>query len=445
MKSEEWKSYPLWTALKERRSRRVSIGMSVPGGPLKYASQKAPEPLSEVEQAILCFAGAGLTGPALNDWDWQPGRGGNVMAGLVGRTVSSSDAIQSVSLIVIDDSGAHLVRRPTELEVDEVRDLIMLGRDDRLVEYYRKCKVRIADSRCQPPVESPYNLTGNQWSLHASGTTYFLAVADTTFLYINVLLEMLNEEMAIFPVDDRRLYLPAGIGKYAKSRGGHLCDSPGEMRTFPVEFAERVIAETLALEVGMMMQNLGLTAQALGLSGFPHYTSHDSAWFEALNFDMRSMPASKYFGMPRATRLALKARRQDPAISYPVGLTRDGTVLLRSYCPPNFDSMEDAVNAVVDLKFGPDGIYRGKIEQSGWKNPDEVAPGLPQISEKAVAATVSYCSYLEARYGRFPAFLPPFHTTLGFQAGHLDIDFYDRFYDSSALSETHRSHAERCQ
>ena len=47
------------------------------------------------------------------------------------------------------------------------------------------------------------------------------------------------------------------------------------------------------------------------------------------------------------------------------------------------------------------------------------------------------------KYGRFPAYSPPFRTVLGYQAGHVDIEFYDKFYREEALSETQRQHNER--
>ncbi len=51
--------------------------------------------------------------------------------------------------------------------------------------------------------------------------------------------------------------------------------------------------------------------------------------------------------------------------------------------------------------------------------------------------------YLWSRYGRFPVYTPPYRTVLGFQACHLDVNFYDKFYQSGALSESVRSDFER--
>jgi hypothetical protein len=64
-----------------------------------------------------------------------------------------------------------------------------------------------------------------------------------------------------------------------------------------------------------------------------------------------------------------------------------------------------------------------------------------EVSDRAIAATIAYCEYVWNRYGRFPALMPPFRTVLGFQAGHLDLDFYDKFYPPGAISESQRESA----
>src|SRR5262245_3057485 len=113
-------TYPLIAALKDRRSRRFCLGMSLDGGPLSYKSRFAPVPLSETEQALMAFAACGVTGCALADLSYGPNGGGNIMSGLIGRTIASGDGIQTVSLFVTSDSGTYLYRRPQDLPVKEI-------------------------------------------------------------------------------------------------------------------------------------------------------------------------------------------------------------------------------------------------------------------------------------------------------------------------------------
>ena len=57
------------------------------------------------------------------------------------------------------------------------------------------------------------------------GTTYFLPIIETTALTINALLELFGEDMGIFLRDERAWFRPAGVGRFARSKGGHLHDT----------------------------------------------------------------------------------------------------------------------------------------------------------------------------------------------------------------------------
>ena len=109
----------------------------------------------------------------------------------------------------------------------------------------------------------------------------------------------------------------------------------------------------------MMLQNLGLICQAMGLGGFPNFAEHEFSWFEALSFRMGAMPASKYLGANIFTREVMRLLGRNQAIRYALGLERDGDILLQPYCPPYYPSMKAAVRAVVEAKFGAQGLFRG--------------------------------------------------------------------------------------
>jgi hypothetical protein len=126
-------------------------------------------------------------------------------------------------------------------------------------------------------------------------------------------------------------------------------------------------------------------------------------------------------------------------VPYAVGLERNGEVLLKSFCPPYYRSMTEAVRAVVDLKFGPAGVFRSPTAGNAWAKGGEVKRQVPQLSEPAIAATTAYCEYLWHRCGRFPVYLTPYRTVLGFQACHLDAEFYDHYYRPEALGKRQRA------
>jgi hypothetical protein len=441
--AETLAAYPLLAALRDRRSRRFGRGMRIQHGPLAYQSPHPPLPLTEEEEAHLVFAASGITGPALGELEYARGRGGGMLAGWVGRTISSADAVQNVALIVSNDQATYLIRRPQEMHPDDRTAVAEASAQGDYVEAYQRSRVKIQDGRVVAPVEPLFNFNINKWSLYAAGATYFLPINDITFLLINALLECFDEAMGGFIVDERHNFRPAGLARFARSKGGHLYDDPASNRVGTIQRIEMAITEVVALEQGMLLQNLGLMCQTLGLGGFCHFAAHEYGWLEALGFRMRRMPASKYLGAPRYAQLAARLLGKDRPVPFAVGLERDGQVLVKSFCPPYYPSMADAVRAVVAVKFGNGGAFRGGVQAGAWRDPEAIATGTPACSEAAIAATIAYCEYIHDRYGRFPAYAPPFRTVLGYQATHVDESFYDRFYRPEALSETQRAHMAR--
>jgi hypothetical protein len=422
-------------ALTERRSRRFGLGMEMPEGALKYSSRHKSVPLTEEEESALVFAASGITGHAMADLCHTPGGGGGIMAGFVARTVASGDGLQTVSLVVTNDQGTHLVRKPRELPANEISKLIELGKAGEFVEVYRRSRVKIKEGRTTIPKEPLFNINANAWSAHAPGTTYFLPVNDLTFMYVNGLLEILNEQTGAFILDERNNFLPAGLGKFARKNGGHLeCDiSKGRVAT--VRQIEQFVTEFVTIEQGMMLQNLGLMATALGLGGYPSFANHEFAWFQSLGFRMEKMPVNRYVGAGALPSLMMNLMRKNPEIPYPVGLEVGGEVLLKPFCPPYYKSMREAVLAVVDAKSAANKSFHSNPGTSPLKNVGFSQP----VSDATIEATISYCEYLWKRYGRFPVHMPPYRTVLGFQTCHLDAEFYEKFYKPEALNEAERN------
>ena len=432
--------YPLLSALNGRRSRRFGVGMKMTDGPLAYQSHHHALPLTKIEEAALAFAACGITGRALADLTYGEGQGGSIMAGLLGRTVSSGDAIQAVVLVVTNDEATYLLKRPQDFPSTEISDLIQLAQSCAFTELYDRSRIKIQDGRTAPPLHPLFNLNVNKWSLHSPGTTYFLPINEMTFMYINGLLEIFNEATGCFVLDERAQFRPAGIGRFALRKGGHLVDDPSAGRVTTVQRIELLLAELVTVEQGMMLQNLGLMTQAMGLGGFPNFAAHEFGWFEALGFRMGEMPASRYLGANRLITLVQTLLGRDQPVPYALGLERDGAVLLKPYCPPYFPSMKAAVQAVVEAKFGAQGFFRCDANQSAWRDPGSISAEIPALSEAAIDATTAYCEYLYQQYGRFPAYVAPFRTVIGYQALHIDVDFYDRFYKPEALTDTQRQH-----
>lgn len=438
--------YPLLTALLQRRSRRFGKGMQLASAPLAFRSRQPPQPLSLDEEASLAFAACGITGHALAELPYQAGEtlqsgGGNIMIQFIGRTVASGHALHYVAVLVINDDGVWLLKRPQDFERAEIAGLIQDAHAHRFRQLYEKSRVRLADRRVDVPREKPFVPPFNTWSANQSGTTYFLPVNEFTADYINVLLAAFGEDLGYFIVDERNGFRPAGIARFARSRGGHLDDDPRHGLLATVGFFETWLYEFAAIEQGGILQNLGLMTQALGLGGFPHFAAHPFAWFRALNFRMQDIPFSRTIGAGWLTANLLKLLGRDLLVPTAVGLERDGLPLIKPYSPPYYRNMEEAVLAFIDSKYAAGrGSFRDGGAATGWRDGAAIQSAIPTYSDKAIAATIDYCNYVYNRYGRFPTNSGPFRTVLAYQAHHLDLEFYDQFYRSDALSDAQHNH-----
>ena len=106
-------TYPFFQAVFDRKSRRVGLGMTVGSDVLAYASPYEPVPLSELEEALLCIAGTGLTGLNLGDLD--PARGMSTLVQWTTRTWPSSCSNHGTELFFTNDDGLYMLRMFDEL------------------------------------------------------------------------------------------------------------------------------------------------------------------------------------------------------------------------------------------------------------------------------------------------------------------------------------------
>jgi hypothetical protein len=427
-------SFPLLTALLQRRSRRFGSGFTMNKGPLGFTSDRTPAPLSVEEQAALAFAACGITSHVLADLPFDDDAasesgGGNILMHLLGRTVPSGDGAHTISVFLIDDHGTWLLKRPQDYPPADVPQLLQAARERRLTELFERSRVRLSDRRSQPPREVPYVLPFNKWSTGLPGSTTFLPVAELTGLAINALLAAFSEEAGYYLVDERNRFRSAGLTKFARSKGGHLYDDPAKGRVATMAVAESWLYEFAAIEQGAILQNLGLTVEALGLGGFPYFAAHPSAWPDALGFRMDQLRFSRSIGAGPQMRWLLKRLRRDFDLPVAVGLEQGGEVLIKPFCPPYYRTIEDAVLAFVDYKFEEtSGSLKGSAIGSAWRDPGTVKQAIPRPSDAAIAATIAYCGYAHNRYGRFPPGNGPFRTVLAFDAHRPDWDFYRQFY-----------------
>jgi hypothetical protein len=435
------RSYPLLEALTHRRSRRFAAGMKLNGGPLAHESKLAPQPLTLEEEAALAFAACGVTGHALAELPYQTGSvpdagGGNIMKQFIARTAPSADALHTVTVFVTNDQGAWMLRRPQDFPRESVAGLVQAAKEHKLDDLYTQSRIRIADRRVDVPRALPFVPPFNKWSTNVPGTTYFVPVNELTALYMNILLSAFSADFNYFVVDDRNGFRPAGVGRFAKSKGGPLHDDPREGCFMTVSFLESWLFELAAVEHGAIVQNLGLMNQALGLGGFPHFAAHPFAWPQALGFRMEEPRLSRVTAAGPIFKAALRLLQKDIPVPTAVGLERNGQTLIKPYCPPYYATMKEAVLAFLDAKFAPSkGSLRDGGATTAWLDPARVQGGIPEYSGAAIDATIAYCEYIYRRHGRFPAACGPFRTVLAYQAHRLDPEFYARHYRPEVLAD----------
>jgi hypothetical protein len=434
---DDLRGYPLLQAIRERRSRRFGLGFEIPRGAFAYRSEKAPVPLTRLEEAILSFAAVSATGLNLLDWQYE-GVTGNTMIQFGGRTFPSACAAYGTELLYTNDEGVYWVKG-AELGG------AALGAgtaEDAIVAAFEAARVKIADCRLDIHRGLPAMLPFNVWDSNRPGSTYFIPVTNITLEYINFLFSMLDEDWGFYIVDDHFANAPCGLGRHARSRGGHLRDDLPD-RVLPLTGYEMFISTNVLMETPILLHNLMLVEQGMGLGGWTHNCGGYPFWY---GMDPK---LSKGLGF----RFAHEARWWEKAgaalgelADAPRMLPRSNPVELEgcfgAYCPPVYASMEDAVMAVWKLKFGPGGEYAKPASELVWKDRAEIGKVKPP-SEKTLGAVIDFCNYIYNTYGRFPALVDAFMTQLVHQTHHLDLDFYDRFYKPGAYGQAQRDHMAR--
>lgn len=414
-------------AIFTRRSRRFALGAELTG-PLAHRSSADPLPLSEAEEAILVAAATGVTGVARDEWPFTDEDGGRTgadkLTSYTGRTFPSPLATHGTEVFWTNDDGVFVLPQRDAAP----RRYTQLTRQGERHELYRRA-VRLQEGRLDVPRRTP-NLFGlNHWIVNTEGSTLFIPISDVTRQCISALLLYFDDPHRYYVHDPHLGADPL----QPLVRDGWF--DPGH----PVDlwdFERWQMVDMNGVEQGLVVQNLLLATQALGLGGHPFSGGKgrvtmggDELWQAAggegpaggLGFEFHEVPADAPVGAGERI---------------PVGLPG----LFEGAVPPFHASMSAAVDAVVALRWGAEGIFSAPDGHVVPWTDRAVTAGVPQPSEQAIAATKLLCGHVWNAYGRFPATIDPFLTTVWYQAHHLDVEFYDRFYPREAVPEHIRRH-----
>jgi hypothetical protein len=435
---------PVLETIWRRRTHRVSRGSSVTAGSMSYESTQPRAPLSELEEAIL-IAVTGSTGLTMPDRPFNDPRDGTpIMAKpnltMTGRTAGSPDNAQGTHFFLIDDSGTYFLRKLPPAE-----DGASPFDPDVLITRARQAKVRLLDHRIDVPGgnrDFPAYLDSNRFLSNLPGTTILLPVVDLSRQYINGMMYLLTQPAGARPtiVDDRNFYRPAGVERWVKK--GFL----NEDIKLPLG---SIWGMRTQIEADLLLQNLMLTADAMGLGVWIHGTISPPVLLGDPKFRPTYGPMLGFdWVTPKwkpvdALRWQVPLPRFADLRAHPVALRHDGEYLIKAMCPPNYASMAEAVDTVIADKFGPAGIYADTTVFRRIYQDDYGSRYLDQASDYSgdvIACARDICTYIHETHGRFPAHVEAIHVPgVWLQVHHVEEPYYDRFF-RNGLTEAHRSH-----
>jgi hypothetical protein len=112
---------------------------------------------------------------------------------------------------------------------------------------------------------------------------------------------------------------------------------------------------------------------------------------------------------------------------------------MEGYCPPHYQDMRAAVDALCERKFGPGGPFHPDTP-GVWKDSRKVRSAAQVHDERFRECVAHQAQYLYDTFGKFPGTVPSMFLIMSLQAHHLDLDFYDTFYKPGAYLRTHAMH-----
>jgi len=426
----------------KRRTHRVSRGSDVTAGDMSYKSAHSRAPLSPLEEALL-IATTGCTGLTMPDRPfYDPRTNAPIMAkpnvNMVGRTAGSPDNAQGTNFFMINDSGTYFLRKLPPVEGGVFDSDLLLKRAEL-------AKVKLLDQRIDVPNgnrDFPAYLDSNRFLSNLPSTTVLFPVVDLSHQYINGMMYLLTQPAGVRPaiVDDRNFYQLAGVKKWVKS--GFL------NKDIKVPLGA-IWSMRTQIEADLLVQNLFLIAEAMGLGAWIHGSISPPVLMGDPKFTTQYGPMLGFDFVTPKWKLADIIRWQVPFPKYanlranPVGLRHKGEHLIKGSCPPYYDSMSEAVDAVVSAKFGPKGIYQDRStfdkiyrEQYGATYLKEASA----YSQDVIECARDICTYIYETHGRFPAHVDAIYAPgIWLQVHHVEQDYYDAYF-SNGLTQAHRDH-----
>lgn len=409
--------FPLVAALLGRRSRRFFRGAEIPDGVFAYQSQHQPLPLSELEKLLVVTACAGNTG-----WHHLIYRAeryaphlSNYSAAAVGRTFPSSAGFHTSQVFFTDDSGVYMLENRDSAPASQRSDHGTLDLED-VLDTLRGQIRKVRDGRLPLPQEVPHLEAHNTWVVNHPGTLLVIPVGDLAqHVLLNICYMLQNGLVVTDDINGRSI---PGIEQF---RG--IVDVE---KTWPITFIEQWSLSELTAELATSCYAGMLMLQAMGLGGWMFNGIDPFSMLGASGDD--AVPGLGF-------RYDVDERWPYPNVTGLEGM-------MEGFCPPHYPGMRAAVDAVCERKFGPGGPFNPSTP-GPWKDSASVRSAAQMHDEEFRACVALQAQYIYETFGKFPGTVPSIFVMQYLQAHHLDLEFYDHFYEKGAYLDTHARHMEQ--
>jgi hypothetical protein len=329
-----------------------------------------------------------------------------------GRTFPSAAGWHTTDFFFTDDAGVYFL---------STRDAQPLAQDqgpshaglERATQAERASLVQLQAGRLYLPPVAPHVSPHNRWSFNRPGSLVIFPVSDVAQYLLALLLNYTERGICMF--DDVHGCAIPGIERFQEVVD---VDHP-----VPLSVAEQEALTGCTAEIAMACFSGVLALQAMGLGGW---------MFDGLN-TLSLLGASGDAAIPG---LGFHFQH-DPRWPQrnPTGLPGH----FAGHCPPHFESMRAALEALLQRKFAPGGPYHP--ETGGpWRDTAAVRGSARPYPQGVVDCVAWVAQYIFDCFGKFPGTVPTMFVRTFLQAHHLDLEFYDTFYQPGAYLPTHAAH-----
>jgi len=332
----------------------------------------------------------------------------------VGRTFPSSAGFITSELFYTDDTGTYFFpTREFHPQMEIHNGKVNL---EEFLSLHQKRIKKLSGKRLHIPHAEPYMEGHNTWIANHVGSMLVMPVGDLAqHMLANICFYTQNG----FPIYDdiKKIPIP-GIEKF-----NNMVDVN---KAIPLTFMEQYSLTELTAELSTSCYAGVLILQAMGLGGW---------MFDGI--DRHTVLGAS--GDPNVPGLGFRYDKDTRwSIPNPTGLQG----VFEGYCPPHFNDMREATEALAERKFGEGGVYNPNTP-GAWNDSPNVRASANPYTEEFKECVALQAQYVYDTYGKFPATVPSIFLLTYVQAQHLDLEFYDHCFKTGAYLTTHKQHFKR--